>query len=364
MKIIRNYLVKEMAGPFLVSLFISTTILTASNVIQMADLIINKGVNIFEMGKLLAYLMPSLLMFTVPISALSSVLLGFARLTSDNEVVALRASGISIPNMALPILTVGLILSLVSVPFNYIVVPESGYQARKLVKEIGVKNPTALLEPGVFLKIFKDYVIFIYDITGTQLKNVRIYQPQKNGPTRTMIAETGEIVSQPNENTIKIKLTNGMADETRPDEPNNFYKLLFNNYYITLNLKDSLRAQKIEKKAREYTIGELRSELKKYKEQRVDVTPLEIEIHNKIALAFSTVIFILIAIPIGLKTHRREKSINFGLALFIFMIYWGIMLGGIACAIQKWVPPWLGVWSPNILFGIVSLVLFGRVIKR
>lgn len=353
-----------MAGPFLVSLFISTVILTASNVIQMADLIINKGVNIIEMGLLLAYLMPSLLMFTIPISALSSILLGFSRLTSDNEVVALRASGISIFRMAAPILTAGLILSLASIPFNYNIVTESGYRARKLVKEIGVKNPTALLEPGVFLKIFKDYVIFIYDMTGTQLKNVRIYQPQKNGPTRTLIAEQGEIVSQPNENSIKIKLTNGIADETRPDDPSNFYKLLFHNYYITLNLKESLQSQKIEKKTRELNFRELREQIKKYRTQNIDATPLLLELHNKVALAFSTVIFMLLAIPIGLKTHRREKSINFGLALVIFLIYWGLMLAGVGCAVRKLVPPWFAVWSPNIIFGLISLVLMSRVIKR
>jgi len=364
MRIIRYYLLKEIFPPFFLALLVSTVILTAGNVIQMADMIINKGVSALLMLQLVGLLMPSLLMFTLPISVLSAVLLGFARLTSDNEIIAIRASGVNLFKLASPVFLVGVIISLACIPLNYKIMPESGYMARKLVKEIGVRNPTALLEPGVFLKIFREYIIFIYDIRGDQLRNIRIYQPQQNGPTRTLIAEKGQIMPQPRENTIKIKLSNGIADETSPDKPDTFYKLIFDSYYITLDLKDSLQQHKIDKKAREYTLAELRREINKFKEKNIDITPLLIEKYNKLALSFSNLIFILIAIPIGVKTHRREKSINFGMALVVFLIYWTLMLGGVACTIRKLIPPWLGVWSPNIIFGLVSIFLYIRVMKR
>lgn len=364
MRTIRLYILKEIFPPFLLSLLISTIILTTGNIIQMADLIINKGVSPLEMCKLIAYLMPSLLTFTVPISILSAILLAFARLTSDNEIIALRASGISLFRISLPVLTTGLIISLLAIPLNYTIMPEAGYRARKLLKEIGVKNPTALLEPGVFLKIFKDYIVFIYDMEGPILKNVRIYQPMEKGPTRTLIAEKGEIVSSPEEKSLKIKLTNGIADESDPNNPGGLYKLVFKNYYITLSLKESLRSQKVAKKPRELTINELREEIENHKERSIDATILLIEFYNKAALAFSNLIFVLIAIPIGVKTHRREKSINFGMALLVFLIYWTLMLGAVSCSMEKMVPPWLGAWAPNIIFGFISLFLFTRVIKR
>jgi len=365
MKIIRNYLLKEIIPPFFLSLFVSTIVFTAGNVIQMVDLIMNKGVSIGHVTQMVALLMPSLLMITIPISTLSGVLLGFARLTSDNEIIALRASGVSIHRLSSPVLIVGLLLSIASVPLNYKIVPDTGYMSRKLLKEIGVQNPAALIEPGVFLKIFKNYIVFVYDMRGTQLRNVRIYQPQDNGPTRTLVAEKGEIVPHKSKNAIKIKLTNGIADESNPENPNSFYKLVFKNYYITLNLKDSLREQEIEKKTRELTFRELKEKVAEYEEKGVDTTPLMIEIHNKLSLAFTNLIFMIIAIPIGVKTHRREKSINFTMAALVFVIYWMLMLGGLACAIRfPQVPAWLGAWSPNIIFAIVSIVLFTRVIKR
>ncbi len=350
--------------PFLLSLIISTVILTAGNIIQMADLIINKGVNAIQMFRLVGLLMPSLLTFTIPISVLSSVLLGFARLSNDNEIIALRASGISVFRIASPVLMVGLIMSLACIPLNYKIMPESSFRARRLVKEIGVKNPTALIEPGVFIKIFKNYVIFIYDMKGDKLKNIRIYQPREDGPTRTLTARTGEIITIPGEDKVKIKLTNGIADEVNPEDPNVLYKLAFKNYYLTLDLKDALQREMVEKKAREMTLDELKAKIKELKEKNIDTTPLKIEIHNKISLAFSNLIFVLLAIPIGIKTQRREKSINFGMALTVFLIYWTLMLGGVACVIRKFIPPWLGVWSPNLIFGIVGVILFCRVLKR
>jgi len=364
MKIIRAYLLKELLSPFLLALLVSTMILTAGQMIQMADLIINKGVGTLDMFYLTLLLMPSLLTFTIPISVLTAVLLGFARLSCDNEITALKASGVGVFRIAAPVLTVGLIISLACIPLNYKIMPEAAFRARKLLKEIGVKNPAALIEPGVFMKTFKNYVIFVYDIKGNYLKNIRIYQPQKDGPTRTVIAKSGEIIPEPSKDTVKIKLINGIADEIDPKDPDNMYKLVFKNYYLTLNLKEALHKQKIEKKAREMTLSELKNEIKNFKENKIDTMPLDLEIQNKVSFAFSSLIFVLLAIPIGIKTHRREKSINFGMALFLYLLYWGLMLGGVACVIRKFVPPWVGVWFPNIAFGIVGIILFVRAAKR
>ncbi|MBL7155703.1 MAG: LptF/LptG family permease [Candidatus Omnitrophica bacterium] len=364
MHIIRNYLLKEFVGPFLLALLVSTMILTAGNIVQVADMIINKGVSAFYILKLLLFLMPWLLTFTIPISALSATLLAFGRLAGDNEIIALKSSGVSLYRIASPVLVFGFILSLICIPLNDKLLPESGFVARKLIKEIGIRNPLALLEPGVFIKGFEDYIIFIYNINGNKLKNIRIYQPEEGRPTRTIVAEEGEVISMPEKNAIKLKLKNGSADEALPQNPNSFYKMVFKTYYMTLNFKDAMDYNKIEKKPREMTIRELRREIKKLEKDKVETIPLYIEMHNKIALAFSNIVFILIGIPIAIKTHRREKSINFGLAMFLFLAYWGIMLGGVACAIRKFVPPWTGVWMANIILSLVGVYLFLKMAKK
>jgi len=364
MHIIRNYLLREFTGPFLLSLLVSTMILAAGNIIQVADMIVNKGVSIIYVFSLFLLFMPWLLTFTIPMSVLSATLLSFGRLASDNEIIAMRASGVSIYRIASPVIIISLLISLFCIPLNDKVLPESGYRARKIIKEIGIRNPLALLEPGVFIKGFQDYIIFIYSISGNKLKNIRIYQPQEDRPTRTIVAEEGEVVAFPEENVIKLKLKNGSADEALPQEPNNFYKLVFDTYYMTLNLKDAMDYEEIEKKAREMSIRELKREIRGLERSNIRTTILYIEIHNKIALAFSSLIFALIGIPLAITTHRREKTINFGLTMFLFLIYWGIMLGGVACAIRHILPPWAGVWLANGTLFVVGIVLFLKVAKK
>jgi lipopolysaccharide export LptBFGC system permease protein LptF len=242
--------------------------------------------------------------------------------------------------------------------------PESEFAARKLLKKLGLKHPAALLEPGVFVRGFKDYILFIHSIKGNNLDSIRIYQPRKDGPTRTIIAKKGEIVSVPGQNSIKLKLYDGTADEIVPDKPEEFYKLSFQEYYMTLNLDKAVDTRNIQKKAREKSIKELIEEMESLKKDDVSVIPLRIELHKKIALAFSNLIFVLVGIPLAITTHRREKFIGFSMAMGIFLLYWCIMLGGIAFAIRAIVPPWAGVWSANILLATLAVVLFYRVSRK
>ena len=181
---------------------------------------------------------------------------------------------------------------------------------------------------------------------------------------REPMAEEGEVVSSPKKNAIKLKLKNGSADETLPQDPDNFYKLVFETYYMTLNFKKAMDFKKIERKPREMSIAELRKQIKSFDRKNISTTPLYIEIHNKLALAFSNLVFVLLGIPIAIRTHRREKSINFGLTMILFLVYWGIMLGGVACTIRNITPPWFGIWLANILLFSVGLFLFIKLTRK
>ncbi|MBD3296062.1 MAG: LptF/LptG family permease [Candidatus Omnitrophica bacterium] len=364
MKITTRYMLKELGGPFISALFLSTVILAAGNIIQTADMVVNKGVEIGQVLKLFFLFLPYVLIFTIPISVLAAVLLGFGRMSSDNEITALRTSGISIYRLILPAVICGFIMSLTNVPLNDRILPESEFEARKLAKTLGVKHPTAMLQPGVFVKGFKDYIIFVHDIKGNKLNGVRIYQPQENGPTRTVVAEKGEVMTLPDDRGVKLKLMDGTADEIDPSSEGSYYKLSFEEYFMTLNLARSVNVDHIQKKAREKSIKELMAEIDELGDENINALPLKVELHKKLALAFSNLVFVLIGIPLAITTHRREKFIGFGLAIVLFLIYWSIMLGGIAFAIRGLVPAWAGVWSANILVTVLAVILFSRVSRK
>ena len=362
MKILRNYFLKEFIGPLFLALGVLTFVMILGNLVKIADLVINKGVDIYSVLKLFLFMIPYLLTYTLPIAALTAVLLSLGRLSSDNEIVAIRASGINLFSLILPLLIVNLILSLVLVIFNDRVIPYAHYAFRKTLVEVGIRNPTAALEPGVFINSFQKYILFIYRIDQNKLTNVRIYEPQGEGkPTRTIVAKRGEFIAMPEKNIIKLKLMHGTSDEPDPQNPTSFYKLNFKTYFMTLNLIQMQDKDKIEKKPKDMTIQELRNEIRKLKKEGIDPTPLVTEINTKISLAFSCFVFVLLGSSLAIITHRREKSINFGIAFIIVGVYYLLFLGSQGLSLEGYVDPKIAMWIPNIVLGIIGAILTYRL---
>jgi lipopolysaccharide export LptBFGC system permease protein LptF len=193
-------------------------------------------------------------------------------------------------------------------------------------------------------------------IEGNKLTNIRIYEPQGPGkPARTIIAKKGEFISLPDKGIIKLKLMDGSSDEPNPNNPETFYKLNFKTNFINLNIAKAQQSQ-VNKKPKDMTLDELKNEIKRVNHTGIDPTPLITEIHKKVSLAFACLILVLIGCPLSIITKQRLKSVNFGLALVIFGIYYLLMLGANALSLEGLIPAHLAMWLPNIVFGMLGLI--------
>jgi len=363
-KIIRDYVLGEVFSNFWMTLCFLTFILLVGDLFsKMIDLIINHGVDITRMVQIFILSIPFLATFTIPMAALVAVLLAFGRLSADHETTALRASGVSLGRIVTPILLIAAVMSLLAFYLNDQIASKSHYRVRQISSEIGLKTPTALLEEGVFIKRFKDIVIFIHRIDGNKLKQVRIYQPQENGPTRTIIAEEGEIVPIPDQNIIKLKLINGISDEPDTNNPERFYKLKFGTYYLPLDISNFKYKNILEKKRKELTTGELWRHYKQLKaEGFVDNYALT-AINNKIAISLSPFVLVLLSIPLGIRAHRREKSFGFAIALLLGTLYWALSIGASSLAKMGTMPPVAIMHIPNLLFLLTGAFMLRRIVR-
>ena len=367
MRILRNYILKEILPPFFLSLIIITFAFLIGNMIKLADLVINKGVELVYIGKLFLYLIPKLMSYTIPIGVLIATLVGFGRLSSDNEITAMRASGINLYKISMPAILLGLIISVLSLPLNDKIVPVAHYKARMLIKELGLRRPAAYLEAGTFIRGFKDYILFIYGIKygkeKTILDNIRIYQPQKDGPTRTVVAKKGELISLPDKNAIKLKLIDGTSEEPNPMDPRHFFKLNFKTYYITLTL-DSSTMRESGKKTKEMTFKELKNNACELKKAGIDPLPLIRRLHKRIASSFASFAFVLIGLPLAITTRRGEKSIGIGLALVLASVYWALIAIGQIFATKNIFPIWLAMWFGNIALIVIGSIMMYFTMRR
>jgi len=356
-KILRNYILKEFIGPLLLCLVVLTFVMVLiGNLKRIAELVINKGVDIFSVIQIFFYLTPYIVTYTLPISILVAVLLAFGRLSGDNEVIAIRSSGINLFKLIFPLLIIGLLLSLALTVFNDQAASSAHFAYRRTLQEMGIKNPTAAFEEGVFIDAFKKYILFIYrvDQKKNRLNNIRIYEPQgEDKPTRTIVAKAGEFITVPGQNTVKLKLIDGTSDEPDPENPTNFYKLNFRTYFMNLDM-GQMQDKVVDKKYKEMTIKELKKEAKKLKSEGISPAPIITKIHEKVALAFSCLVFMLLGSSLGIITRRREKSINIGIAILIIVCYYPLYIGFTALAMEGVLPAAIALWLPNIIFGGVG----------
>ena len=364
MSILRNHVTKEWFSVFALAIFIISFLLLVGNIVKLVEMVIAKGVGLTTVGKLFIYMLPSLLIFSIPISILCATLLCFGRMAYDNEITAIRASGISLYPLLFVILLAGVMFSLLCLYFNDSLIPRAHYLIRTTVQEIGIKNPTAYIEEKTFIKAFRNHIMFIYKIKGNYLEDVRIFQPQSDKPTRTIVAEKGEFISIPEKSMIKLILKNGSADEPDFENPDVFYKVNFKKYQLSLNLNEKNNLQKLDKKVQDMTIRELKKEIKDMQSLGVDHRPLLVGLYRKYSLAFSSMIFILIGIPLAIRIKPRERSMGFGLSVIICLLYYFLMAAGESLALRNTISPLLGVWMPNLFFLILGLFLCFKVLEE
>jgi len=361
-RILRNYILKECLQPFTLSISVLTSVFLLGYLPQLANKVINNGVSLAAMSQVFLYYIPILLGYTLPIACLVTVILAFGQMSSENEILAMRASGIHLSRLLAPLIVVGITLSLTVYLLNDRIIPEAYDAQTRILQETGSQDPSAMLEPGSFINAFDKYIIFIYRIEGDLLYGVRIYQPSPGKTTRTIIAQQGEFVHVPGKDQLMLKLLNGTSDEPDLRNPNNFYKLNFQQSFITMDL--SKKNVKAEKKSKAMTLRELSLKINSLRKISVDPSPLLAEYHRRMAWSLSPLIFILLGFPFAAITHRRAKSANLLYALLFAAPYYILSLACQGLASQNVLNPCFLMWIPNIIALTVAIFFNWRLCSR
>lgn len=366
MKILPKYALRELVVPFALSLVLFTFIFIVGNLVKLADLLVNKGVSIVDILKILLLLTPKLLGFILPTSLLTAILLTFGSFAQHNEVVAMKACGVNLWKVVAPVMALGFLVSLVALILNDQVQSKASFAYRQAVKEILIKKPVAYLEVGRLIKDFKDYIILVQRIDGNRLEGITIHQLHMDRPTRTIVAEHGEIISSPNEKTLILRLYQGSSDEPNPDDPNVFYKLDFKTFELPpINL--GAEEGPVNKKIKDMTLDEIllriRGNSKVEKPNWDYLNTLKSEFHKKISFSFASFVFTLIGLPLAIVTHRGEAVVSFCIAMGIVAVYYILVVWATTMGSYGILPPGITLWLPNFLLVGVGCGLFKKVMS-
>ena len=383
MKILERYIIKENLNPFFVSLLIFTSIFVLDVIVSKLSIMLEKQVPVIMVLKFLYYSLCWIFALTVPMSILIASIMSFGRLSTDNEVIAIKSCGINIFTLMRPFFLLVFLLSMFMIYFNSYVMPENNQKIKKLLFEIVRRKPINNISSGVFNKDedYANYVIYAEGKKNDDLLGIVIYNYNAKDVNRIITATHGNIILSGSGNLFISILYDGEIHEKSKKNVNEYRYTKFKRLIFTSEeMKNmSFSDDNQELTDREMTIKDLKNKINEIDKQIANVNKnnhsylfeLEslkrkffVEYHKKYALAFACIIFALVGVPFGLMTKNSGIGTAFLVASIIFIFYYAILIYGEILADKNIVSPFIAMWISNFVLGIISLFLIINSIRE
>lgn len=357
--IISRYVFKEMIPPFIVSVLVLTFIFLMTKILDITNLIVNQRVDIISVFLLLIYSMPYFLIFVVPMSIMLAVLLTFLQLSSDNEVVALKAGGYSSYEFLPPVCLFCLIGVLVTSFMSIHGLPWGRVSFKSLAFEVAKSNIDLALKERTFNDSFRGVTLFVskVDMRDRALIDVFLQDARRSDTVSTVVAPKGHYYSNPEKLTFQLRLYNGVINQVNLDDKS-WHSIDFETYDFNLDLAQAMSSMEDRPKdEEEMSLTELRQALLEalVKDDQYYLTLMEY--HKKFALPFSCFVLGLIAVPLGIQSKDAKRSFGIILGLLVFLVYYVILSAGWVFGEAGIYPPIVGMWMPNIVVGALAVYL-------
>ncbi len=368
---LNKYLLKDYLVTFAVAMLLITFAFCVGAIYKAID-IMAKGFPVDIVGRFFLYNIPYSLAYSIPISALFSTLLLFGRLSADSEISAMKGGGLSLWQIASPVVLVSLLLSGACLYNNFVAYPHTTYANRQLIKGMGVEDPIKLLEEGRYIREFPGYMIYVGQKSRNRVRDLVVYEVDKESGkvTGSVRAASGMLSADKQKALLKIDLSDVRIEIPDPSDPENAAKTRYINaksYPIRLDFNELAGKKKVYKKLKNMTGSELIYRIRNkaesqwgQEEHAKDRSRNLTELHKRICLAISPLMFVLVAIPLGIRSHRKESSIGMIMSLGIMFIYYIFIILAKTLSKDPSVYPWLIPWVPIVAGQVTGIILLRR----
>jgi len=361
--IVNRYIFKEIIPPFVINLVFLTFIFLMTRILDITNLVVNHRISLWKIILMLIYTMPFFLEFVIPMSIMMAILLTFLQLSGDNEIVALKASGMSIYRMLPPVIffcVLGWLLTsfmaIYGLPWGRLSLKELSYQVASSNMGIGLKERT-------FNDNFKDVMLYVnkIDLKNKELINLFIEDQRTENVVSTVVAPKGKLLSDPENMAFHLRLFNGTINQVNLEEKT-AHTIYFDSYDISLDLKRIIAAaRRGVKDEEEMSLKELREAIKNASKKDDQFYLTVMELHKKFSIPFSCFALGLLALPLGVQAKSSSRSYGIILGLVFFLFYYILLSAGWVFGEAGIYPPLIGMWVPNIVMGGIGLFLLVRV---
>ncbi|MFA6431863.1 MAG: LptF/LptG family permease [Candidatus Margulisiibacteriota bacterium] len=350
MKTLDRYVFVEVMGPFIVGVVGFILVLTVDLLFTMTDLVINKGVPFFTVFKLMAYKLPSFLVMTFPVSTLFGTSMALGRFSKDNELTALRTSGISLFRICFSIFAIGLMVSFISFFINEKIVPHANYVSNNIIRQIVYKQPFPEIKENVFFKDPQNryYYAGKVNMKNKTMDNIMVYEMTNLRFPRTILALSGNFKGR------MWELNQGVVHQYDNKGFTN-YEASFET--MRLNIGEDILNYTDQKGMADMSSGELGQMIASLGKGGGNVASLLTEFYMKYSIPLTCFVFALVGIPFSIFSPRSGRT--WGLIVTIVFMFTFYVFASVFRSLGKGgiLPPFAAAFSPQLLFLMIGSVL-------
>jgi lipopolysaccharide export system permease protein len=381
-------LTRQILASLLMTVGVFTAVLLLGNVLkEILPFLISGQVRFGVFAEAVGLLVPFVWVFALPMGMLTATLLIFGRFSADQELTAVRASGISLLSITSPILLLSLALCALSAWVNMDIGPRCRIAYNGMIGKIRAELLGVYLPEGRIIRAdmpgtrTNGYLLYVGKNHQRELHDVMAYQLEHETNVVAIIkAERGRFEVDPTNNMINLYLfdakilsmnqgkgTPAVSDlvvhlDSKQSQKVGSRPRLSDMTFLQLwkELHDVEQRLSLPL-ARKLTTSELRAVKQQLAKERADITtPIRVHIHRQVAFSFACFGFTLVGIPLGIRVHRRETNIGIAIALLLAGVYFSMVLLAQSLDTKPQYAPYLIVWLPNFVFQAVGAVLLWR----
>ena len=357
--ILDRYVAGEVVAPFLMGVGLLTFALVTGRLLKLTEMVVNHGVTLGEVLGLIGYILPAFLELTLGMAVLLGVLLGFGRMSGDQEMTAARACGVSLYRIAVPVMGVALVVYALSSWFAFSVRPWANQRLEDRLFYLTRTKAAA----GLREKVFNDdlpgvmiYVDHISDDDGS-LHGVLISDSRDQHQQTTIIGKNGIVLPDARGTGTTLRLFDGsiFGNEAQNDQS---HVTSFNIYDLSIHPRNNLADT--DRDPEELSYADLKAHIAEAIAHHKPDYEAETELAAKYTVPFATLLFALLGVSLGLKPARGGHSERFGVAVGLFFFYYGLMRVGRTLAERGRLNPFVAMSIPDVVFVALAVWLFVR----
>lgn len=367
-RILFRYLVSEILPPFFVGLLAFTFILLVGRMVKLIELVVTRGVPLLQIGKLFSLILPTFLEMTVPMAFLLAILIGLGRMSNDQELLAMKASGVSPTQILWPVAAVALIICAATLALTLFARPAANFALKKELYNIAKSRIGTALKEKIFNDDFPKILIYVEEIIppGNTAQGVLIVDNRDKTREDIILGKVARITTDEETNSLGLRLFDGSIYEREKNRPG-FSQTRFNIYDFKLDIDELVGpVRQRESGPKEMPFFDLLEAIADKQSRGVNTVPERMELHQRISFGFVPLIFCLLGVSLTLLPRASRANRAWGLVVCVLWLiaYYALLSLGKALGDKAVLHPIPALWLPNVVVGGISLHFLKQALRE